>query len=57
MLAVACEKVPLTSPTGSTITMAISTNIPADQRQHTAVTAIVTESAGGSVVHNGTMVT
>src|SRR5688572_4011559 len=51
----ACDSVPLTSPTGSTITLSIDRNILPLNGQAT-VRAVVTESAG-TPVHNGTMVT
>ena len=51
----ACDKVALTSPTGSTITLTVSqTTIPINGS--TEVTASVVES-GGTAVHNGTIVT
>jgi adhesin/invasin len=50
-----CDKVPLTSPTGSTVTLTISsTSIPINGTAQ--VTAAVIESAG-TAVHDGTMVT
>ncbi len=51
----ACDTVPLTSPTGSTITLSIDRNVLPLNGQAT-VRAIVTESSG-TAVHNGTMVT
>ena len=51
----ACDTVPLTSPTGSTITLSIDRNVLPLNGQAT-VRAVVTESAG-TPVHNGTMVT
>lgn len=51
----ACDTVPLTSPTGSTITLSIDRNILPLNGQAT-IRAVVTESAG-TPVHNGTMVT
>src|SRR5688572_1966956 len=51
----ACDSVPLTSPTGSTIALSIDRNILPLNGQ-TTVRAIVTESAG-TPVHNGTIVT
>jgi hypothetical protein len=51
----ACDSVPLTSPTGSTITLSIDRNILPLNGQAT-VRAVVTESSG-TPVHNGTMVT
>lgn len=50
-----CDKVPLTSPTGSTITIAIDRVVLPLNGQAT-VRAVVTE-ASGTPVHNGTMVT
>ena len=55
LVVVACDTVPLTSPTGSTITLAIDRSVLPLVGQAT-VTAIVTESAG-TAVHNGTVVT
>lgn len=52
---VACDTVPLTSPTGSTITLSIDRSVLPLEGQAT-VTAVVTESAG-TAVHNGTVVT
>lgn len=52
---VACDRVPLTSPTGSTISLSIDKNILPLNGQAT-VRAVVTESAG-TPVHNGTTVT
>jgi hypothetical protein len=50
----ACDKVPLTAPTGSTITLQLSsTSVAVDGSVD--VTAIVLES-GGTTVHNGTTV-
>lgn len=54
-LVVACDRVPLTSPTGSTISLSIDKNVVPVNGQAT-VTAVVTESAG-TAVHNGTTVT
>src|SRR5688572_24218541 len=51
----ACDSVPLTSPTGSTITLSIDRNVLPLNGQAT-VRAVVIESAG-TPVHNGTMVT
>lgn len=52
---VACQRVPLTSPTGSTISVQVSeTTIPVNGQ--TSVQAIVIESSG-TPVHNGTQVT
>ncbi len=54
-LAPACDKVPLIAPTGSTITLYVSsTTVPLNGSAD--VTAVVTESAG-TPVHNGTHVT
>jgi len=51
----ACDKVPLTSPTGSTITLSVSqTNVPVNGTID--VIAAVIE-AGGTAVHDGTTVT
>lgn len=51
----ACDKVPLTSPTGSTVTLTISnTSIPINGTAQVA--AAVIESSG-TAVHDGTMVT
>jgi hypothetical protein len=55
VVVVACDRVPLTSPTGSTITLSIERNILPLNGQ-TTVRAVVTESSG-TPVHNGTMVT
>ena len=54
-LVVACDRVPLTSPTGSTIALSIDRNILPLNGQ-AVVRAVVTESAG-TPVHNGTTVT
>lgn len=55
IVVVACDTVPLTSPTGSTITLSMDrTVLPLDGQA--TVTAVVTESAG-TAVQNGTMVT
>lgn len=55
VLVIACDRVPLTSPTGSTISLsADKTVLPLGGE--TAVRAVVTESAG-TPVHNGTTVT
>ena len=52
---IACDRVPLTSPTGSTISITVSeTTIPVNGQA--AVRATVIES-GGTPVHNGTQVT
>src|SRR5689334_4441935 len=54
-LCVACEKVPLTSPTGSTITLTVDkTSVPIGGTA--TLTAVVTE-ASGTAPQNGTMVT
>ena len=54
VVAASCDKVPLTSPTGSTILLSASTNIvPIDGSAE--ITATVTESAG-TAVQNGTTV-
>lgn len=52
---IACDKVPLTSPTGSTIVLSIDRDILPINGQATLV-AVVTESAG-TAVQNGTTVT
>jgi adhesin/invasin len=52
---VACQRVPLTSPTGSTITLTIDRNV-LPINGETTVRAVVIESAG-TPVHNGTVVT
>jgi hypothetical protein len=52
---VACDQVPLTSPTGSTISLSIDRSILPLNGQAT-VRAVVTESSG-TPVHNGTTVT
>jgi hypothetical protein len=52
---VACDSVPLTSPTGSTITLSIDRSVLPLDGQAT-VTAVLTESSG-TAVHNGTVVT
>jgi len=54
VVAASCDKVPLTSPTGSTISLSIDKSILPVNGQAT-VTAVVTESAG-TAVQNGTMV-
>jgi len=54
VVAVSCDKVPLTSPTGSTISLSVDKDILPVNGQAT-VTATVTESAG-TAVHNGTIV-
>ena len=55
VLVVACDRMPLTSPTGSTISLSIDKNILPLNGQ-AIVRAVVTESAG-TPVHNGTTVT
>lgn len=55
LLVVACDKVPLLSPTGSTISLSIDKSILPVNGEAT-VTAVVTESSG-TAVHNGTTVT
>jgi hypothetical protein len=55
VLVIACDRVPLTSPTGSTISLTADRTILPLNGQ-TTVRAIVTESSG-TPVHNGTMVT
>lgn len=55
VLVVACDRVPLTSPTGTSIVLSIERNILPLNGQ-TTVRAVLTESAG-TPVHNGTMVT
>lgn len=55
VIAASCDKVPLTSPTGSTITLTTDKSIVPVNGQAT-VTAVVTESSG-TAVHNGTVVT
>lgn len=52
---VACDKVPLTSPTGSTISIAVDKSIVPINGQATVVATVI-ESAG-TAVHNGTVVT
>ena len=54
-IVVACDTVPLTSPTGSTISLSIDRNILPVNGQATVI-AVVTESSG-TAVHNGTVVT
>lgn len=54
IVAASCDKVPLTSPTGSTISLSIDRSILPVNGQAT-VTAVVTESAG-TAVQNGTVV-
>lgn len=54
-IVVACDRVPLTSPTGSTISLSVDRNV-LPLGGETAVRAVVTESAG-TPVHNGTEVT
>jgi hypothetical protein len=54
-LAVACDRVPLTSPTGSTITLSVSqTNVPINGSVEVLASVI---EAGGTAVHDGTSVT
>lgn len=54
IVAAACDRVPLTSPTGSTISVVVAeTTLPVNGQ--TPVQAIVTESSG-TPVHNGTQV-
>ncbi|HUQ87917.1 MAG TPA: Ig-like domain-containing protein [Vicinamibacterales bacterium] len=55
VVVVACDSVPLTSPTGSTISISIDKNVLPLNGQAT-VRAVVTE-VSGTAVHNGTMVT
>ncbi|MDP2053084.1 MAG: Ig-like domain-containing protein [Acidobacteriota bacterium] len=55
VVAASCDKVPLTSPTGSTITLTTDKSIVPVNGQAT-ITAVVTESSG-TAVHNGTVVT
>ena len=55
VVAVSCDKVPLTSPTGSSITLSIDKSIVPVGGQ-AQVTAVVIESAG-TPVQNGTLVT
>jgi len=55
LVVVACDSVPLTSPTGSTITISIDKNVLPLNGQAT-VRAVVME-VSGTPVHNGTMVT
>lgn len=52
---ISCERVPLTSPTGSTITLSVDREVLPLNGQAT-VRAVVTESSG-TPVHNGTQVT
>src|SRR5687767_14307668 len=52
---VACDRVNLTAPTGSTVSLSIDKTVVPLGGQAT-VTAVVTESAG-TPVHNGTVVT
>lgn len=55
VVAASCDKVPLTSPTGSTVTLTVSsTSIPINGTAQ--VTAVVIESSG-TAVHDGTIVT
>lgn len=55
VVAVSCDKVPLTSPTGSTITLSVDKAIVPVGGQ-AQITAVVIESAG-TAVQNGTLVT
>lgn len=55
IVVVACDTVPLTSPTGSTITLSIDRSVLPLEGQAT-VRAVVIESSG-TAVHNGTVVT
>jgi hypothetical protein len=55
LVVVACDSVPLTSPTGSTISISIDKNVLPLNGQAT-VRAVVME-VSGTAVHNGTMVT
>src|SRR5687767_12978805 len=55
VIVVACDRVPLISPTGSTISLSADRTVLPLNGQ-TTVRAVVTESAG-TPVHNGTMVT
>lgn len=55
LFVIACQRVPLTSPTGSTITLTIDRNV-LPLNGETTVRAVVIESAG-TPVHNGTLVT
>jgi hypothetical protein len=55
VLVVACDKVPLTSPTGSSISLSIDKSV-LPLGGTATVRAVVTESAG-TAVHNGTIVT
>ena len=55
VLVVACDRVNLTAPTGSTISLSVERNVLPLNGQ-TTVTAVVTESAG-TAVQNGTFVT
>lgn len=54
VVAASCDKVPLTSPTGSSISLSVDKTILPVNGQAT-VTAVVTESSG-TAVHNGTTV-
>src|SRR5262245_20825412 len=54
-IGIACDTMPLTSPTGSTISLAVDKNVLPLGGQ-TTVSAVVIESAG-TPVHNGTSVT
>lgn len=55
VVAIACDRVNLTAPTGSTISLSVERSVLPLGGQ-TTVTAVVTESAG-TPVHNGTFVT
>jgi len=55
VVAASCDKVPLTAPTLSTISLSVDKNIVPVNGQAT-ITAVVTESSG-TAVHNGTTVT
>ena len=54
VVAASCDKVPLTSPTGSTISLAVDRSILPVNGQATVVATVI-ESAG-TAVHNGTVV-
>lgn len=54
VVATSCDKVPLTSPTGSTISVAVDRNIIPVNGQATVIATVI-ESAG-TAVHNGTVV-
>lgn len=55
LFVIACQRVPLTSPTGSTITLTVDRSV-LPIAGETTVRAVVIESAG-TPVHNGTVVT